>query len=201
MPTLRTAAVLFLVCVAGASASCRHESPSFSADAPGPPALAAPPQRSPGAAREIPVEQLRIPRLVGRVFGDAIPFPGSARRLGGWTIDPSVAAPTMGVEERSIGKRRVLVLDSMIRTSRTGQPTWLIVDAIRLPDVGDSLELDTYCGYGRAEEDRRLIALVKPVDAYEMADIRAAWRVNRTAQRFEAASLADLRCWNEGWGQ
>ena len=107
----------------------------------------------------------------------------------------------MGVEERSIGKRRVLVLDSVIRTSRTGQPTWLIVDAIRLPDVGDSLELDNYCGYGRAEEGRRLIALVKPVDAYELADIRAAWRVNRAAQRFEAASLADLRCWNERWGQ
>jgi hypothetical protein len=116
-------------------------------------------------------------------------------------IDSAFAAPTIGVEERSIGGRRILALDSVIRTSRTGRPTWLIVDAIRLPDVGDSLELNSDCGYAMAEGGRRLIALVTRVDAYEIADIRAAWRVNRAAQRFEAASLAGLRCWNEGWGQ
>jgi len=191
---LRTTAVIVLTCVAGASSSCRRASVSLSSDTPGAPALAAPPQHSPSDQRAIPVEQLRLQGLVGRVFSDAIPFPGSARHRAGWMIDSAVAAPAIGVEERSIGGRRILALDSVIRTSRTGRPTWLIVDAIRLPDVGDSLELNTDCGYAKAEEGRRLIALVRRVDAYEIADIRAA-------QRFEAASLAGLRCWNEGWGQ
>lgn len=201
MATLRTTAVLILACFAGASSSCRRASVSLSSDTPGAPALAAPPQHSPNDQRAVPVEQLRLQGLVGRVFSDAIPFPGSAKPRASWMIDSAVAAPTIGVEERSLGSRRILALDSVIRTSRTGRPTWLIVDAIRLPDVGDSLELNTDCGYGKAEVGRRLIALVGRVDAYEIADIRAAWRVNRAAQRFEAASLAGLRCWNEGWGQ
>lgn len=201
MTTLRTAAVLFLACVAGASAACRRTKVSLATDTPGAPALAAPPQRARGAPVEIPVERLRLPSLVGRVFSDAIPFPGSSAYRGGWMIDPADTALNIGVQERTAGGRRVLVLDSVIRRSRTGRPTWLIVDAIRLPAVGDSLALSTRCGYEQAEEHRRLIALVPPVDAYEITDIRAAWRVNRTTQRFESASLIGLRCWNEEWGQ
>lgn len=201
MGTLRITAVIFLACVAGSSASCRRESVSLSGDTPGAPALAAPPHHSPSAPLEIPVERLRLQRLVGKVFSDSIPFPGSAKYRSGWMIDSAVAAPTIGVEERSIGGRRILALDSVIRRSSTGHPTWLIVDAIRLPDLGDSVELNISCGYGKAEADRRLIAFVRPIDAYEVAEIRAAWRVNRATQRFEAAPLAGLRCWNEGWGQ
>ncbi len=201
MTTLRTTAVLLLLCIAGSSAACRRTKVSLAIDTPGAPALAAPPQRTRGAPVEIPVERLRLANLIGKVFGDAIPFPGSATYRGGWMIYPADTALNIGVQERILGGRRVLVLDSVIRRSRTGRPTWLIVDAIRLPDVGDSVALSTRCGYDKADEERRLIALVPPVDAYEVADIRAAWRVNRAAQRFEAAPLDGLRCWNEEWGQ
>lgn len=199
--TLRTTAVLLLLCVAGSSEACRRTKVDLATDTPGAPALAAPPQRTRGAPAEIPVERLRLASLVGKVFSDAIPFPGSATYRRGWMIDPADTALNIGVQERFLGGRRVLVLDSVVRRSRTGRPTWLIVDAIRLPDVGDSVALSIRCGYDKADEDRRLIALVPPVDAYEVTDIRAAWRVNRAAQRFEAAPLADLRCWNEEWGQ
>lgn len=196
----RTTAALFLSCAAAAVASCRHESADFSADVPGVPALAAPSQPTRIAPVEIPVERLRLQALVGKVFGDSIPFPEVSTYLGGWIID-SAPGSAIAVEERSVAGRHVLLLDSLLGRSPARHPTWLILDAIRLPDAGDSVELNVHCGYEATVQDRRLIALVWPIDAYEVTAIRAAWRVNRATRRFEAAPLVGLRCWNEGWGQ
>ncbi len=201
MAIARVPAAILLLCVAGSGTSCRHESADFTPDTPGAPALAAPPQHERGAPLDIPVERLRLAELVGKAYGDSIPFPGSAAFRGRWMLDSAPAAPTVGVEERSSGGRTVLVLDSIVGRSRAGRPLWLILDAIRLPVAGDSVVLHTNCGYDQAVAGRRLFALARQIDAYELTDVRAAWLVNRATRRFEAASLVGLRCWNEGWGQ
>lgn len=201
MRTYASCRVALAVLAAGLGFACRHENAKFAPDLPGAPALAAPAERAITAPPPVPVERLRLPSLVGRVLGDAPASPGAPALHPAWIVDPDDSALNMRVEERMVGTRRVLVLDSLLRRSRTGRATWIVVDAIRVPGAADSLRITTFCGYEQAEPSRRLVALVRPADAYEIRDIRAAWRVNRAAQHFEDASLIGLRCWNEEWGQ
>jgi hypothetical protein len=135
---------------------------------------------------------------VGLVYRD---LPQGLSSQSGWVVrydDANNATYTASVIQK--GQTRMLWFLRVVKYNENGQPTFQVVDVLKLPAMDKSQQLmGRFCRLNE-ENDREISAIVRVTDTEYYTEVTKAWRTNPLTEKIEPINTKGIDCGNQGWG-